>query len=164
MCYICHPLFVNFEDMKRSINIVVAVSFFVIFLGCIEKNGYYGESGNAIITNLTEKEWNRQYHSVLSDGTEIDIYASYVFKKNGQGIYKEKAIYVDGKQEERISYFHWTFTTPNFKYIYLDLDCFWEIVELTSSQLCIYETWDDPLEYPNQHYKNYQEYTCNMTN
>lgn len=55
MCYICHPLFVNFEDMKRSINIVVAVSFFVIFLGCIEKNGYYGESGNAIITNLTEK-------------------------------------------------------------------------------------------------------------
>lgn len=90
MCYICHPLFVNFEDMKRSINIVVAVSFFVIFLGCIEKNGYYGESGNAIITNLTEKEWNRQYHSVLSDGTEIDIYASYVLKRMGREFIRRK--------------------------------------------------------------------------
>ena len=67
----------------------------------------------------------------------------------------------NGKVEENILYFHWSFTTPNFKYIYLDLECYWEISKLTATQLCIYETWDDPLVVTGQHYRDYQEYTYN---
>lgn len=144
--------------MKTVIKITSLVFTIFILLSCIEQEGDYGEVGNEVISNLTNKEWNRKYHSVLDDGTEIDMDVTYVLKDNGNGIYKETATYKSGKIEERTSYFHWTFTTPNFKYIYLDLDCYWEIDKLTKSNLCIYETWDDPVVTPGQFYKDYQEY------
>lgn len=144
--------------MKTVIKITSLVFTIFILLSCIEQEGDYGEVGNEVISNLTNKEWNRKYHSVLDDGTEIDMDVTYVLKDNGKGIYKETATYKSGKIEERTSYFHWTFTTPNFKYIYLDLDCYWEIDKLTKSHLCIYETWDDPVVTPGQFYKDYQEY------
>ena len=144
--------------MKTVIKITSLVFTIFILLSCIEQEGDYGEAGNEVISNLTNKEWNRKYHSVLDDGTEIDMDVTYVLKDNGNGIYKETATYKSGKIEERTSYFHWTFTTPNFKYIYLDLDCYWEIDKLTKSHLCIYETWDDPVVTPGQFYKDYQEY------
>lgn len=144
--------------MRTVIKITSLVFTIFILLSCIEQEGDYGEVGNKVISNLTNKEWNRKYHSVLDDGTEIDMDVTYVLKDNGNGIYKETATYKSGKIEERTSYFHWTFTTPNFKYIYLDLDCYWEIDKLTKSHLCIYETWDDPVVTPGQFYKDYQEY------
>lgn len=144
--------------MKTVIKITSLVFTIFILLSCIEQEGDYGEVGNEVISNLTNKEWNRKYHSVLDDGTEIDMDVTYVLKDNRKGIYKETATYKSGKIEERTSYFHWTFTTPNFKYIYLDLDCYWEIDKLTKSHLCIYETWDDPVVTPGQFYKDYQEY------
>lgn len=144
--------------MKTVIKLTSLVFTIFILLSCIEQEGDYGEVGNEVISNLTNKEWNRKYHSVLDDGTEIDMDVTYVLKDNGNGIYKETATYKSGKIEERTSYFHWTFTTPNFKYIYLDLDCYWEIDKLTKSHLCIYETWDDPVVTPGQFYKDYQEY------
>lgn len=144
--------------MKTVIKITSLVFTIFTLLSCIEQEGDYGEVGNEVISNLTNKEWNRKYHSVLDDGTEIDMDVTYVLKDNGNGIYKETATYKSGKIEERTSYFHWTFTTPNFKYIYLDLDCYWEIDKLTKSHLCIYETWDDPVVTPGQFYKDYQEY------
>lgn len=144
--------------MKTVIKITSLVFTIFILLSCIEQEGDYGEVGNEVISNLTNKEWNRKYHSVLDDGTEIDMDVTYVLKDNGNGIYKETATYKSGKIEERTSYFHWTFTTPNFKYIYLDLECYWEIDKLTKSHLCIYETWDDPVVTPGQFYKDYQEY------
>lgn len=144
--------------MKTVIKITSLVFTIFILLSCIEQEGDYGEVGNEVISNLTNKEWNRKYHSVLDDGTEIDMDVTYVLKDNGNGIYKETTTYKSGKIEERTSYFHWTFTTPNFKYIYLDLDCYWEIDKLTKSHLCIYETWDDPVVTPGQFYKDYQEY------
>lgn len=144
--------------MRTVIKITSLVFTIFILLSCIEQEGDYGEVGNEVISNLTNKEWNRKYHSVLDDGTEIDMDVTYVLKDNGNGIYKETATYKSGKIEERTSYFHWTFTTPNFKYIYLDLDCYWEIDKLTKSHLCIYETWDDPVVTPGQFYKDYQEY------
>ena len=107
--------------MKTVIKITSLVFTIFILLSCIEQEGDYGEVGNEVISNLTNKEWNRKYHSVLDDGTEIDMDVTYVLKDNGNGIYKETATYKSGKIEERTSYFHWTFTTPNFKYIYLDL-------------------------------------------
>ncbi|WP_373104247.1 4-hydroxy-3-methylbut-2-enyl diphosphate reductase [Phocaeicola plebeius] len=147
--------------MKTITKLNVFITLLVLLSSCIEKEGYYGESGNTIIENLTEKEWNRKYHSKLDNGTEIDMDETYIFKKNGQGTYKEIATYKNGKVENRTSYFHWSFTTPNFKYIYLDLDCFWEIQELTPTKLHIYETWEDPITVPNQTYRDYQEYHYN---
>lgn len=142
--------------MKKYLLLFISIVF--TLFGCVEKEGDYGATGNAIITNLTNKEWNRQFHSILSDGTELDMNVTYFFEDNGHGTYKEIASYKNGKKEERISYFHWTFTTPNFQYIYLDLNCYWEIAHLSTKQLSIYETWEDPLTNPGQTYRDYQEY------
>ena len=110
--------------MKTTIWTINILLFLLSQYGCIEKEGYYGEVGNEVIYNLTNKEWNRKYHSVWADGTEVDLDVTYIFKDNGNGICKEVATYKSGKVEEATSYFHWSFTTPNFKYIYLDLYCF----------------------------------------
>lgn len=149
------------KTLKESISILLVFIISFFWGGCIEKEGYYGESGQEIIENLTEKEWNRTYHSILDNGTEIDIDGTYIFEKNGHGIYKERVTYKNGKVEERTSYFHWSFTTPNFKYMYLDWGCFWEIRELTSMKLHIYETWEDPITNPGQTYRDFQEYHYN---
>lgn len=147
--------------MKTITKLNLAIMLLVLLSSCIEKAGYYGENRNTIIENLTEKEWNRTYHSQLDNGTEIDMDETYIFEKNGHGTYKETATYKNGKVEKRTSYFHWSFTTPNFKYIYLDLDCFWEIRELTPTELHICETWEDPIIVSGQHYRDYQEYHYN---
>jgi hypothetical protein len=150
----------NFAEkaMRTITKLNLFITLLVLLSSCVEKEGYYGESGNTIIENLTEKEWNRKYHSVWTDGTEVDMDVTYIFEDNGNGSYKEIATYKNGKVEERTSYFHWTFTTPNFKYIYLDLECYWEIEKLTQNELHIYETWYDPLTVPNQTYRDYQKY------
>lgn len=144
--------------MKTTIWTINILLFLLTLYGCIEKEGYYGEVGNEVISNLTNKEWNRKYHSVWADGTEVDPDVTYIFKDNGSGSYKEIATFKSGKVEEVTSYFHWSFTTPNFKYIYLDFECFWEIEKLTSNKLSIYETWNDPLTNPGQTYRDFQEY------
>ena len=95
---------------------------------------------------------------LIKNGTEVDLDVTYIFKDNGSGSYKEIATFKSGKVEEVTSYFHWSFTTPNFKYIYLDFECFWEIEKLTSNKLSIYETWNDPLTNPGQTYRDFQEY------
>lgn len=144
--------------MKRIIELLIISTISILFYGCVEKEGYYGENGNTIIVNLTNKEWSRKYRPDES-GHYVEV--KYIFKDNGSGIWKERVTDRNGKVEENILYFHWSFTTPNFKYIYLDLECYWEISKLTATQLCIYETWDDPLVVTGQHYRDYQEYTYN---
>lgn len=141
-----------------AIGLLIISTISILFYGCVEKEGYYGENGNTIIVNLTNKEWSRKYRPDES-GHYVEV--KYIFKDNGSGIWKERVTDRNGKVEENILYFHWSFTTPNFKYIYLDLECYWEISKLTATQLCIYETWDDPLVVTGQHYRDYQEYTYN---
>ena len=59
---------------------------------------------------------------------------------------------------ENMGYFRWSFTIPNFKIIYMDSGLYWEIKQLTTDKLHIYETYDDPITVPGQDYREYREY------
>lgn len=56
------------------------------------------------------------------------------------------------------------FSTPDFSVIYMDYELFWEIEELTSDKLRIYETYKDPVTVPGQSYRDYQQYEAVVLN
>lgn len=145
--------------MKIIIKSNILIILLSLLSSCIEKTGYYDSGQEAVLSRLTNNKWERTYHSKLDNGTEMDIYEVYSFSTNGSGSYQTKTTYMDGNIENNTSYFHWSFMTPNFQYIYMDYPLFWEIRELTDDKLSIYETYKDPLTEPNQHYRSFQEYT-----
>lgn len=141
--------------MKTIYYIVI-----LIFLSsCVEKTGYYDYNQKTTLSNLTESKWERKYHDKLDNGTEMDIHEIYSFSENGSGSFQSTTTYIDGKIENNTSYFHWSFITPDFKYIYIDYPLFWKIKELTDKKLSIIETYRDPINEPNQSYRDFQEYT-----
>ena len=83
-------------------------------------------------------------------------------EKNGSC--KNITTYANGNVEENVTYFHWAFSTPDFSVIYMDYELFWEIEELTSDKLRIYETYKDPVTVPGQSYRDYQQYEAVVLN
>ena len=81
------------------------------------------------------------------------------FSDNGKGSYKTISTYEDGNKEEIVTYFQWSFTTPNFKIIYMDYPKYWEIEKLTETELNICETNEDPITVLDQA-KRYRKLTC----
>lgn len=144
--------------MKTIIKLNLLITIFLLS-SCIEKEGYYDHNQENIISNLTENKWERKYHDQLDNGVEMDIHEIYTFSENGSGSFQVTTTYMDGKTENNTSYFHWSFITPNFKYIYMDYPLFWEIKELTNKKLSIIETYKDPINEPNQNYRDFQKYT-----
>ena len=141
-------------------RIIVFLSFFLLLFlqSCVEKDGYYDYGQEKTISLLTRSKWERKYHAKLDNGTEMDIHDIYIFYKDGRGTYQTKTVYMDGKIDDNTSYFHWSFTTPNFQIIYMDYPLFWEIRQLTETKLSIIETYRDPITEPGQHYREYYEY------
>ena len=127
--------------------------------GCVEKTGYYDDGQQGIIDDLTKnKGWERTFHTISYDGRECDIYELWTFKDDASGSRKFVRNYDDGKTEEYIDYFRWSFTIPNFSIIYMDSGLYWEIEKLTPDKLHIYETYNDPITVPGQDYREYREY------
>lgn len=127
--------------------------------GCVEKSGYYDDGQQEVIDNLTKnKGWERRFHTTSYDGRGCDVYELWTFKDDASGSRKFVWNYDDGKTEESLAYFHWSFTIPNFSIIYMDSGLYWEIDKLTPSQMHIYETYDDPVTVPGQDYREYREY------
>lgn len=151
---------------KKTVSLIMMFCVLLIpFLlaGCMEENGYYEPAEQAIIDNLTKsKGWERYYHTKLDNGEEFDVHEIWIFKDNGSGSCKHVTTYKNGESKENITYFHWAFLTPDFSVIYMDYELFWEIEELTSNKLNIYETYKDPVTVPGQTYRDYQQYeSCN---
>ena len=144
--------------IKRS---YIYLSFIILSLltGCVEKSGYYDDGQQEIIDNLTKNEgWERFYHMTSYVGRECDVYELWVFKSDATGSRKFVWNYDDGEVSENMGYFRWSFTIPNFKIIYMDSGLYWEIKQLTTDKLHIYETYDDPITVPGQDYREYREY------
>lgn len=137
--------------MKKKIilSTYLVIALFII-TGCIDDN--YGEDSNDIVTNLTENNWERTYNKRLQNGSDVKILEHYEFQKNSKGFCKTYTAYTNGKKEEKIFYFQYTFITPNYKYILID-GSYWQIDKLTSSILSIYETWENPLTTLGQPYR-----------
>lgn len=143
----------------------VLISLLMIAVSCVEKNGYYEPAEQTIIDNLTKnKSWERSYHAKLDNGEELDIQERWIFNSNGNGSCKNITTYANGNVEENVTYFHWAFSTPDFSVIYMDYELFWEIEELTSDKLRIYETYKDPVTVPGQSYRDYQQYEAVVLN
>lgn len=146
--------------MTKKTNLVLAL-LLIVLTGCVEKTGYYDSGEQRIIDNLTKnKSWEREYHTKLDNGEEFDVHEIWIFKDNGSGSFKNITTYENGKSNEVINYFRWSFTIPNFGVIYMDYGLFWEINLLTPSELHVYETYYDPITVPGQEYRDYQEYSA----
>ena len=144
--------------MKTIIRLNLIITI-LLLSSCVNKEGYYDYNQKNIISILTGSKWERKYHDQLDNGIEMDIHEIYSFSENGNGSFQITTTYLDGEIENNTSYFHWSFITPNFKYIYMDYPLFWEITELTNKKLSIIETYKDPINEPNPNYRDIQEYT-----
>ena len=149
--------------IKRS---YIYLSFIILSLltGCVEKSGYYDDGQQEIIDNLTKNEgWERSYHMTSYDGRECDVYELWVFKSDATGSRKFVWNYDDGEVSENMGYFRWSFTIPNFKIIYMDSGLYWEIKQLTTDKLHIYETYDDPITVPGNCFQVLFQRRVNIT-
>lgn len=137
----------------------LALGILCLLAGCVEKSGYYDEGQQKTIDDLTRNNgWERSYHRTSFDSKEYDVYELWTFKSDGTGSSKSVLTYDDGERTENSYYFRWSFTIPNFKIIYMSNGLYWEIDKLTSGQLHIYETYDDPLTVPGQDYREYKKF------
>ncbi len=139
------------------------VFLLVLFNSCVERTGYYETGEKEIIGNLTNnKSWERDYHAKLENGDEMDIHEIWTFKDNAKGSYRSTTTYTDGKVHNNLTYFQWSFTTPDFSVIYMDYGLYWEIDELTPNTLHIYETYNDPVTVHGQPYRDYQKFQATL--
>lgn len=145
-------------NMKNKNILTLLVMLFIGLTGCTEitENPW----DNDVVNHLTDKEWVREYHLFLPDNREVDTREICIFKKDASGSLKAINTYNDGEIEEFITYFKWTFTTPHFDIIYMDDSRYWQIEKLTSEKLCVHQTYDDPVRYPEEN-RTYKEYTAN---
>lgn len=114
-----------------------------------------------IVNELTSKEWIRNYH-VITPSTEFDEQEIRKFNMDATGYWKTIATYESGEKKEHIGYFKWSFTTEFFDIIFMDSPAYWEIKEFTPEKLCVYETYEDPIEVPGQTNKVYKEFTAKV--
>lgn len=145
--------------MKAFLKLNFFITLLILLSGCVEKEGYYDYNQKNILSKLSGNKWERKYHDKLDNGTEMDIHEIYLFNENGNGSFQSTTTYMNGKIENNTSYFHWSFITPDFRYIYMDYPLFWEIEEITKDKLSIIETYKDPINEPNQNYRDFQQFT-----
>lgn len=126
------------NKLKQTLYIIITT---ITLISCIDDN--YGENSNIIVTNLTKSAWERTYQD-QHNNKNAKIIEHYEFKQNGKGFIKTSIIYNDGTKDEKMSYFQYLFTTPNFKYLLVGT-YYWKIENITSTTLNIYETPEDPL-------------------
>lgn len=144
--------------MKNKNKIILLIALFWGLAGCeIDNTNDVQPWQESIVNTLIDKEWVRNFHASYSE-KEFDVEEIWVFKKNATGSFKTITIYEDQSKEEIITYFKWSFTTAHFDIIYMDYPRFWQIKELTSEKLCVNQTYEDPIEFPEES-KDYREYT-----
>lgn len=118
---------------------------------CEGRSGYYNNDQKEVIAKLTGREWKLTYeHTQPFDPEEFE-WESWVYKfnSNGTGSYKWVK-WDDGSVIGEPVYFRWTFTTENFAVIYIDkTERFWLIDKLTTTELWVYNSLQDPVIYPN---------------
>lgn len=138
--------------MLTRLKITLILLFGVSFLcSCGVRTGYYDDDQKEIIAKLTAKEWRQIYsHTPDFEPEEFkDEGRVYKFNPNGTGSYKWVK-WCDGSVNGDVVYFRWTFTTENFAVIYIDkLERFWLIDKLTANELWVYDSYQDPVLYPN---------------
>ena len=122
-----------------------------VLVSCEERTGYYTNEQQEIIAKLTANEWRLVYEHIPNfepDELQEEGWV-YKFNANGTGSFKWMK-WEDGSINDEPTYFHWTFTTDNFNVIYIDkTERFFLIDKLTAKELWVYNSYQDPVLYPN---------------
>lgn len=135
----------------KHIQLLIIILSCVLLASCEERTGYYDADQKEIINLLTGVEWKQTYeHTPNFEPNEFQKEGwVYKFNANGTGSYKWVK-WEDGSINGEPVYFRWTFTTDNFAVIYIDKsERFWLIDKLTATDLWVYNSYQDPVLYPN---------------
>lgn len=147
------------KKTKHGISRIIYLLFSVLLLtSCVKKDDGYNAGQQTVINNLTDKHWERKFHDSF-EGQESETHEIWIFEKNGKGSHKTITTYEQGKEEECIAYFNWSFVTPSFNIIYMDHPRYWKIDKLTAKKLCIYQSFNNPAIVSQD--SEYQEYDAN---
>lgn len=107
---------------------------------------------NDIVTNLTSSSWVRTIIEDMPDASTYESFETWIFHRSGKGSHKVSFKYENEKTDERIYYFQWAFTTQNFAVICMDIQesgiCYWQINNITPTQLDVISAPDDPVLHP----------------
>ena len=138
--------------MKQYVTVISAIMM-LILASCEDRTGYYSHEQQEIIAKLTDKDWKQVYeHQPDFDPTVYDGEGMvYRFNSDGTGSCKW-ASWSDGTITGEPEYFRWTFTTDNFAVIYITkLNRYWLIDKLTADNIWVYDSYQDPVMYPNSY-------------
>jgi len=128
--------------MKKLVFIIIALTV-ILLTGC-QKEGYYTENENRIISLICDITWVGEK---ITNDEGITYQTVYEFERNG--IYEKTSISIDKDGIERQSTFRgeWSFSDPSYGSIYFGYRHYWDIVELTEKKFSVYDRsgeWDDP--------------------
>lgn len=127
---------------------------YLLLVSCEGRTGYYNDNQEEIIDKITSVEWILVYEDngfsspIIHDKESV----RYRFESNGKGWRKFIGSSVEPPLEDNIEYFRWTFTNDNFAVIYIggNIERYWLIDKLTYSDLWVYDSYTDPVIYPNE--------------
>ena len=135
----------------KLLNYLTLTLVTFVLVSCEERTGYYTNEQQEIIAKLTANEWRLAYEHIPNfepDELQEEGWV-YKFNANGTGSFKWMK-WEDGGINDEPTYFHWTFTTDNFNVIYIDkTERFFLIDKLTAKELWVYNSYQDPVLYPN---------------
>lgn len=107
---------------------------------------------NEIVTNLTSYSWVRTVIEDIPNASAYESSETWIFHKSGKGSHKISFKSENEQLDERVYYFQWAFTTQNFAVICMDIQesgiCYWQINNITPTQLDVVSAPDDPVLHP----------------
>ena len=113
-------------------------SFFLT--GCVEKNGYYTEGENNVISLVCDVTWSTEntIHDAGETSREI-----YQFKKDGTCT--RTIIWTNKNEEESKTeiYYRWAFYDQGSSTIYFGESHYWDIEDLTSTKFAVYNRFGE---------------------
>lgn len=135
--------------MARFLFIFIPLLFLV---SCEQSSQPLDGVQEEIVNNLTSCSWIKTNIKTLQDGTIFEGEDIWTFNKTGKGSHKSILKYKDREPIEEIYYFQWSFTTSNFTVLCMDIQkfgiCYWQIEQLTTTQLRVIEALEDPVLHP----------------
>lgn len=138
---------INKIIMKTAIKFTFTILSILLFFGCIEKNGYYTDEEESIISLICDITWASK-PITHDDGTTYQG----LYKFNRNGTYTKTTMTTDknGNESKMEVNAVWSFGDPSFGILYFGGDHYWDIDELTKNKFSYYDRtgeFGDPFMY-----------------
>lgn len=132
------------------------LAMLILFVSCEPSTGYTTPDQNRIISLLTNGIWLQQS---IDGANEVEVLNSWKFEKNGKGSNRIERFEKEEKVYDETFYFQWSFTTESMAVIYILRQVtgeeFWQIMDLTDSNLKVRASIKDPVLNPGIEYSEW---------